>query len=279
MKHIKLITSLLLLMAGLFLPTMVNAQSVSLKPGVAWMENDKPGFNVDFGINYRNEYTITSETSFPRLVEIDLSAKGSLLTRPALNPKHQHVDLFLGYLISFKKAQELTLGQVNKPSNDYGSLGFGLNTNLEANQTFTEINLEQGLELRYVNSSISYIPVVEASYLLVIPYRSQIRDDLNMENNVFQRFNARLFWVIRIKKFLLNPDFRYYRSVDLSPELEENGLGEGFHTAVSLGYVFEERESGPFQFLEYVYLQSNRGEFPVYLGSRETIGAGISFGL
>jgi hypothetical protein len=279
MKHIKLITSLLLLMAGLFLPTMVNAQSVSLKPGVAWMENDKPGFNVDFGIDYRNEYTIPSETSYPRLLEIDLSASGSLLTRPALNPEHQHVDLFLGYLISFKKAQELTLGQVNESSRDYGSLGLGFNANLEANQTFTEINLEQGLELRYVNSSRSYIPAVETSYLLVIPYRSQFRDDLNQENNSFQRFNVRLFWAIRMKQFLLNPDFRYFRSVDLSEELKENGLDVGFHSAVSLGYLFEERESGPLQFLEYIYLQYNRGEFPVYLGSRETVEAGISFRL
>ena len=278
MNHTKLITLLLILIIGLFFSTMVSAQSISLKPGVAWMENDKPGFNVDFDIGYRNEYTIPSETSYPRLVEIDLSASGSLLARPSLNPEYQHVDLFLGYLISFKKAQELTLGQVDEPSGDYGSLGLGLNTNLEANQTFTEINLEQGLELRYVNSSRSYLPVVETSYLLVIPYRSQFRDDLNQENNSFQRFNVRLFWAIRMKQFLLNPDFRYFRSIDLSPVLEENGLDEGFHSAVSLGYVFEKRESGPLQFLEYIYLQYNRGEFPVYLGSRETVELGISFG-
>lgn len=278
MNEMKFKRLFFVILAGLMLPSVTAAQSISLKPALAWMENDKPGFNVDFDIGYRNEYTIPSETSYPRLVEIDLSANGSLLTRPALNPEHQHVDLFLGYLISFKKAQELTLGQVNEPSRDYGSLGLGFNANLEANQTFTEINLNQGLELRYVNSSKSYLPVVEASYLLVLPYRSQFRDDLNQENNSFQRFNVRLLWAIRMKQFLLNPDFRYFRSVDLSEELKENGLDEGFHSAVSLGYVFEKRESGPLQFLEYIYLQYNRGEFPVYLGSRETVELGISFG-
>lgn len=257
--------------------SVTNAQSISLKPGLAWMENDKLGLNVDFGINYRKEYTITSETGFPRLMEVDLNAVGSLLTRPGLNPKNQQIDLFLGYLVSFKKAKQLTPGQLPEPSKDYGSLGLGLNTNAEANQTFTEINLEQGLELRYVNSSNPYLPAVETSYLIVIPYRSQLRDDLNLQNDVFQRFNARVFWVIRMKKFLLNPDFRYFRSIDLSSVLIENGLDEGFHSAVSLGYVFEERETGPLQFLEYVYLQYNRGEFPVYLGNRETIEAGISF--
>lgn len=278
MNVIKIKTVFFLVLAGLILPSVAAAQSISLKPGVAWMENDKPGFNVDFGISYRNEYIITSETSYPRLIEIDLGADGSLLSRPSLNPKHQHVDLFLGYLVSFKKAQELTLGQLPEPSRDFGSLGLGLNVNLEANQTFTEINLEQGLELRYVNSSNSYVPAVEISYLLVIPYRSQFRDVLNQENNPFQRFNARMFWVIRMKQFLLNPDFRYFRSADLSPVLEENGLDEGFHSAVSLGYVFGQRESGPLQFFEYIYLQYNRGQFPVYLDNRETVELGIRFG-
>lgn len=277
MSELKFKWVFFVILAGLLLPSVTAAQSISLKPGVAWMENDKPGFNVDIGIDYRHEYTIPSETSFPRLLEIDLNANGSLLSRPSLNPNHQQVDLFLGYLISFKKTQELTLGQVNESSRDYGSLGLGFNVNLEANQMFTEINLEQGLELRYVNSSKSYIPAVETSYLLVLPYRSQIRDNLNQENNSFQRFNVRLFWAIRMKQFLLNPDFRYFRSVDLSEELKENGLDEGFHSAVSLGYVFEKRESGPLQFLEYIYLQYNRGEFPVYLNSQETIEAGISF--
>jgi hypothetical protein len=44
-----------------------------------------------------------------------------------------------------------------------------------------------------------------------------------------------------------------------------------------LGYVFGERDSGPLQFFEYIYLQYNRGQFPVYLDNRETIEAGISF--
>ena len=277
MDDMKLKKVFFVIMAGLIMPSVVSAQTISLKPGLAWMENDKPGFNVDFGVHYRKEYTITSETSYPRLLEIDLNADGSLLTRPGLNPKNQQIDLFMGYLVSFKKAQQLTPGQLPEPSKDYGSIGLGLNTNAEANQTFTEINLEQGLELRYVNSSSPYLPAVETSYLIVIPYRSQLRDDFNLENDVFQRFNARVFWVIRMKQFLLNPDFQYFRSIDLSPALEENGLDEGFHSAVLLGYVFEERESGPLQFLEYVYLQYNRGEFPVYLGNRETIEAGVSF--
>ena len=107
--------------------------------------------------------------------------------------------------------------------------------------------------------------------------RSEFREELNADNNMFQRFEARAFWAIRLGQILLNPDLRYFRSLDLAPVLKENGLDEGFHSAISLGYVFEERESGPLQFFEYIYLHYNRGQFPVYLDNRETVEAGISF--
>lgn len=273
----KLTSLLATIMIGLISSTPTNAQSFSVKPNLARMENEKIGAGVDFDILSENEYTLTSETGFPRFVEFDMKVNGSLLSRPALNPNHQHLDLYFGYLVSFKKAQELELGQEPEPSKDYGALGLGVNANLEANQTFTELNVEQGAELRYTNSSKKFLPVVELSYLFVIPYRSEFREELNADNNMFQRFEARAFWAIRLGQILLNPDLRYFRSLDLAPVLKENGLDEGFHSAISLGYVFEERESGPLQFFEYIYLQYNRGQFPVYLDNRETVEAGISF--
>lgn len=241
------------------------------------MENKKTGLSADLEFKYNTKYTLTSEIRFQRYIEFDLKAVGSLLSRPSLNPKHHQIDLFFGYLVVFEKtAQDDQLGQDIELKN-YGSLSLGLNANLEANQTFTEQNLEQGAELRYINDSKKFLPVVEFSYLLVIPYRSDIREELNTDNNLFQQFEARAFWAIRFGQFLLNPDFRYFRSLDLVPVLKENGLNEGFHSAISLGYVFGERDSGPLQFFEYIYLQYNRGQFPVYLENRETIEAGISF--
>lgn len=266
-----------LIVLGLAVNSPVVAQSFSFKPNLARMENEKIGVGADFEFRWENEYTLTTETGFPRYIEFDMKINGTVLSKPALNPNHQHLDLYLGYLVSFKKAQELQLGQEPEPSKDYGALGLGINANFEANQTFTEQNIEQGAELRYTNSSKKFLPVVKLSYLFVIPYRSDFREELNTDNKLFQRFEARSFWAIRFGQFLLNPDFRYFRSVDLAQVLKENGLDEGLHTAISLGYVFEERKSGPFQFFEYIYLQYNRGQFPVYLDNRETIEAGISF--
>lgn len=273
----KLTSLFFTIILGLILPAIATAQSFSIKPDIARMENDKIGFGVDLEAGIRSEYTITSETDFPRYVEFDLGLNASILSKPSLNPNHQHLDIYFGYLISFKKAQEIVLGQEPKPAKDYGSLGIGVNANFEANQTFTEQNVAQGGEIRYTNASKKFLPVIELSYLFVIPYRSDFREDLNTDNNMFQRFNARAFWAIRFGHFLLNPDFRYFRSLDLAPVLEENGLDEGFHSSVSLGYVFDLRDSGPLQFLEYIYLQYNRGQFPVYLDNRETVEAGISF--
>ncbi|NBC65310.1 MAG: hypothetical protein GVY07_06590 [Bacteroidetes bacterium] len=277
MPVFKLTSFLLSVIFGLLLASSVHAQSFSVKPNLARMDNDKIGYGVDVEAAYEKEYTVPSETGFPRFIEIDLSASASLLNKPSLNPNHQHVDVYLGYLISFKKAQDLTRGVEPGSSPDYGALGFGFNANFEANQTFTEQNFEQGAELRYTNSSRKFLPVVELSYLFVIPYQSELREELNQSTDMFQRLNARAFWAIRFGQFLLSPDFRYFRSIDLAPTLEENGLDEGFHSAVELGYVFRPRESGPLQFFEYVYLQYNRGQFPVYLENRETIEAGISF--
>lgn len=277
MTYKKLTSLLFTIIIGLISCITANAQSFSVKPNLARMENDKIGFGVDFELSSENEYTLPSETGFPRYVELNMKLNGSILSKPAYNPNHQHLDVYFGYLVSFKKAQDLQLGQEPEPSADYGALGLGINANFEANQTFTEQNVEQGAELRYTNSSKKFLPVVELSYLFVIPYRSDFREELNTENNMFQRFEARAFWAIRLGQFLLNPDFRYFRSLDLAPVLRENGLDEGFHSAVSLGYVFGERDSGPQQFFEYIYLQYNRGQFPVYLDNRETIEAGISF--
>lgn len=257
----------------------LQAQSLSIKPGLVRMENEKLTVGVDFEALYQKEYIITSETDFPRLIQLDAKANGTLLPRPKYNPDHQYLDLFLGYLVSFKKAQELQLGQEPEPSKDYGSLGLGVTANFEANQTFTEQNLQQGVELRYVNSALPFLPVLETSFLFVIPLRSEFRDDLNQATDFFQRFELRAFWAIRINRFLLNPDFRYFKSVDLSPALEDAGLDEGIHSSVTLGYVFEEREKSVLQFFEYIYLQYNHGQFPVYLDNRETIEAGISFRL
>lgn len=277
MTYKKLTSLLFTITIGLTISSITNAQSFSVKPNLARMDNDKIGYGVDLEAGYEKDYTITSETGFPRFIEIDLSASASLLNKPSLNPNHQHVDVYLGYLISFKKAQDLTPGVEPGASPDYGALGFGFNANFEANQTFTEQNFEQGAELRYTNSSKKFLPVLELSYLFVIPYQSEFREELNQSSDMFQRFNARAFWAIRFGQFLLSPDFRYFKSIDLAPTLEDNGLDEGFHSAIELGYVFSPGESGPLQFLEYIYLQYNRGQFPVYLENRETIEAGISF--
>ncbi len=264
-------------MSGLILIQTVSAQSISIKPGLVRMENEKLTIGVNFEADYHKENTITSETAFPRLIQLDIGVNATLLRWPAFNPKRQNLDLFLGYLVSFKKAQDLQLGEEPEPSTDYGSLGLGITANFEANQLFTEQYLEQGVEVRYVNSAHQYLPILETSYLFALPVRSDIRDDLNEDNDFFKQFEARAFWVIRLNHLLLNPDFHYFRSFGLSPDVENTGLDEGFHSSISLGYVFGDRDTGFSRFFEYIYLEYNRGQFSVYSETRETIEAGITF--
>lgn len=256
------------------------AQEFFIRPDIARMQNDKLGFGVDLEAGIRSRDTLPSETDFPRFIEFDLGLNASILSRPSLNPNNQQVDVYFGYFVSFLKAKtadDIQLGERPMAGKDYGALGIGVNANFEANQTFTELNVEQGAEIRYTNTANQFMPVLELSYLFVIPYRSEFREELNESNSMYQRFDARASWKIRFGHLLLRPDFRYFRSLDLAAVLKENGLDEGFHSSVSLGYVFDLRDSGPLQFFEYIYLQYNRGQFPVYLENRETIEAGISF--
>lgn len=274
-------TSLLLIILFGCLNLPANAQdetSFSIKPGLVRMENEDFTIGVGFKGKIEREYTFTSEYNFPRIVEIDFEADGTLLTKPEFNPNHQQANLFLGYLVSFKKAQEITLGNENQQaSTDYGTLGLGITAGYEADQTFSEQIVEQGLELRYSNSSQLWLPTLELSYLFVKPFRSDIRDDLSVNPDFFRRYDVRVLWGITMKRFLLNPEFHYFKSLDLSAELDNAGLDEGFHSSVELGYMFADRESGFLQFFDYIYLQYNRGQFPVYLDNRESIEAGISF--
>ncbi len=116
-----------LIVLGLAVNSPVVAQSFSFKPNLARMENEKIGVGVDFEFRWENEYTLTTETGFPRYIEFDMKINGTALSKPALNPNHQHLDLYLGYLVSFKRAQELQIGQEPEPSKDYGALGLGIN--------------------------------------------------------------------------------------------------------------------------------------------------------
>lgn len=272
---ISLFTSTILV--GLMLAMDLSAQTLSIQPGLVRMENENLTIGVDFEAGYEREYTLTSESGFPRFIEFDAKASGSLLPKPKYNPNHQKADLFFGYLISFKKAQDLQLGEIPEPSPDFGSLSVGLNVNYETDQTFDEQNLEIGAELRYVNTSQQALPVLEASYLFVNPVQSQLRDGVNEAADIFKRLDLRSFWAIRLNRFLLNPDFRYFKSQDLAPALEEAGLDDGFHSSVTLGYMVTERESGFLSYFDYFYIQYNYGQFPVYSGDRETFEAGLTF--
>lgn len=271
---------LITLLGCLHLPALAQEDetSLSIKPGLVRMENEDLTIGVDFNAKVERVYTFTSEYNFPRIIEIDFNAQGTLLTKPEFNPNHQQANFFLGYLVSFKKAQEITLGNEDQEeSTDYGTFGLGITAAYEADQTFSEQNIEQGLELRYSNSSQLWLPTLELSYLFVKPFRSDIRDDLSVNPDFFRRYEFRALWGIVMNRFMLSPEFRYFKSLDLSAELKDAGLDEGFHSSVELGYMFADRESGFLTFFDYAYLQYNRGQFPVYLDNRETIEAGISF--
>ncbi|NBC02806.1 MAG: hypothetical protein GVY20_03780, partial [Bacteroidetes bacterium] len=62
MPDLKLTSFLLSVIFGLLLASSVHAQSFSVKPNLARMDNDKIGYGVDVEAAYEKEYTVPSET-------------------------------------------------------------------------------------------------------------------------------------------------------------------------------------------------------------------------
>ena len=278
----------IILIAGsicnLSLVMMIHAQNsgptFTFKPRVVLMENDKPAVGLDLGLEYKSEKTITSETTYPRILSLDIDAEGTLLVNPDLNPNTQKAAIFLGYLVSFKKAEGITLGQESGTGTDYGSLGLGADIAYEANQSFTEQNLEGGAELRYQNSSNVYMPVLHVAYQFVKPITSDIRDAVDEDNDLFQRLNLNLSWNIPLleqKRLFIAPELNYFYSMNLAPAVESTGLDEGLHGSLILGYAFEGMDNPILKYLKHVFIKYSDGQLPVYANDREIIEGGLAF--
>jgi hypothetical protein len=257
-------------------PPSSQSQSLSISPELSRAENGDILYGLELKSQYRTEYTLTSETGFPRLLQLDLRLDASVLSKPEFNPNQHNLDLFFGYLISFKKSQEIVLGRESEPSTDYGSLGIGITTGYDASQTFDEQYLEQGVELRYINSSFPVLPILEASYRYSKPLYSELRDDLDISRDFFRRFQFRFYWVMQYHWLLFNPEFTYFNSQDLNEALEDAGLESGFHSSLTLGYLNHEGNL-LFRWIDMIFVEYHYGQLPVYFNDRETIEAGITF--
>jgi|AntRauTorcE11898_2_1112593.scaffolds.fasta_scaffold07535_2 hypothetical protein len=282
-----LITFFIVSICNLSLASLAYAQDSSkptfiLKPGLVWMENDKPAIGLQVGLKYKDEKTITSDAAYPRIRSLDINMDGSLLINPDMNPNTQKADLFWGYLISFEKSEDITLGVQPESNKDFGSLGLGVDLIYEANQSFTEQNLEGGAELRFQNTSKVFMPVFHAAFRFVVPVVSDIRDVLNEDNELYQRLNLNLSWNIPLfqqKRFIIAPEFNYFYSLNLAPAIENTGLNEGFHGKVNLAYAFEGVDKPVLRYMKHVFIQYNNGQLPVYLDNLESIEAGLTFSL
>jgi len=65
--------------------------------------------------------------------------------------------------------------------------------------------------------------------------------------------------------------------LNLSDELADRNIGDGFYTSVNIGYRLDSSERLLLNVFDFVYIQYNRGELPVYEDNRETLEAGVIF--
>ncbi|MFW5708190.1 MAG: hypothetical protein ACOC12_09730 [Bacteroidota bacterium] len=272
--------TLFLLVLFMAFPVIASQRDkLTIKPALVRMQNENlaPGITMNWTPLYYD--TVLLGATLPQYLKLSLDLEGTLIPKPEFNPKTQQANFFFSYLVSLRKAEELTLGQEPVGAPDFGSIYIGAKALYETSQDFSEQNLALGAEIRYVTSHRQAIPNFYASLALVSPLRSALRNALNESNNNFSRIDLQMEWTLRFGRIIIHPEARYFYSIQLQEKLADAGLDQGLYGSVSLGYMLSRSGEGIFRYLQYLFVQYNRGQLPVYTDERETIEMGFTFGI
>jgi hypothetical protein len=158
--------------------------------------------------------------------------------------------------------------------NAWGYLYGGIDVRHEADQQFKEQNFNIGLEAGYINprdvNIWSFIPSVIMALELVDPFRSELRDDLNADDEMYARlrieaslkssFGRLFFQETRLAPLGLRFDFRYYKSYGLPERVEDADQEEALYLAGAVTYTMD-HAWGVFDHL-MVFLRISDGRIP-----------------
>ena len=260
-----------------------NIVEHNIKPALVTDINDNYMPGIDFDLSYRWVNNQDEDRDLPQGTfiirawpSLEFDATGTFTGKPDLNPKQQQLNLRFNYL--FRLQRTITFGEDFRPETYFGTIFTGLNLKYEADQPFAEQHAAGGIELRYTNSANWYIPDLDASFNFVRPLRSELRRDIDEDLDVYQRIDFQFWWQLPIgNKINVMPKFRYFYSLNLSDELADRNIGDGFYTSVNIGYRLDSSERLLLNVFDFVYIQYNRGELPVYEDNRETLEAGVIF--
>ncbi len=123
----------------------------------------------------------------------------------------------------------------------FGSTMLSAHAKAEGNQRMTEATGLLGADLLWTHSAVTgvwpFVPSLQVAYSAAIPIRSEIRDALGEDDEVYQRGEAHAAWHIPlVARFWLHANVRGWKSWGLASSLADADADEGLFTAIDLAY-------------------------------------------
>ncbi|CAN5759774.1 hypothetical protein BH23GEM11_BH23GEM11_06150 [soil metagenome] len=120
---------------------------------------------------------------------------------------------------------------------NYGFLGVGGRLGYEADATREEQGLTAGAELRWTDPTRSYLPSTVVTLEGVRPVRSEIREGLGVDRDLYTRLGLAGYWRLPVAGPLeLVLDAGHFRSWGLVAALDDAGLNSGSYVAGEVGW-------------------------------------------
>jgi hypothetical protein len=120
---------------------------------------------------------------------------------------------------------------------NYGFLGLGVRLGYESNAVWDEHGLKAGAQVRWTDPVRSYLPSTVVTLEGVRPVRSEIREALEVDRELYARLGLTGYWRLHVTGPLeLGLDAGHFRSWGLDPLLDQAGLDSGSYLAGEVGW-------------------------------------------
>lgn len=252
---------------------------LALSPG-AVRTGDGEAAAVDVAVAWCRQ-TFDTRRRFPRAFHRGLGFDGTVVFDDLRVPPDLQLSAFAGLSIQLtERAQpdrDAPLDEAESYRFDHGILGMGGRVQFEASEDLDERAFVAGAQVRWVDVNRPWLPSTVIALDLVRPTSSEVRDLLELENDVHGRASMHGYWLIPLPGPLeLEATGAHFWAFGLAELLEEQGWDDGPYLAGEVG-VAVDWPLGPLS-LEEVFVGYAWGQRPTAGDKEEAWTLGLQLG-
>ena len=232
------------------------------------------------------------KTEFRKKLELRLGSEGSIATDADLNTKPLKADARLAFAVNLYKATRTIPGDKPKTRKvisqgfDLGRADFSLVGGYETDQPLDNRNYTAGGEAAWIQTRHrgfrGFVPSIYLGYDLIRVDKSQIQEDLGVDDKDSERFRAFAKWKLEVGEWISEPldplklhlDLRYYKTKSLPDVLNAADQDETTYAAGTLSYSFTGKE--PWGIINTVFVRFDDGRIPPAVEDGSTITFGVT---